>query len=200
MDNNSIYEPEDNSPPAFWTPVTESDIVFFKEQSCRRRFDVSLVYAVANRCSAGFPQVVVCLPVTSEGVPFPTMFWLTCPFLIRRCGELESLQKISDLEEIFKTRLKGVAAWHQKYSMLRAGILKNKTAGAERDIAKTLKNLCSCGVGGINWEDVPYAAKCLHLQTATWLGWNYHPASDWLAAEIGATECNVKNCINTCKH
>ena len=46
------------------------------------------------------------------------------------------------------------------------------------------------GVGGINMVSSPCSAKCIHLQTATWLGWRYHPAAEWLADNIGELDCN----------
>ena len=46
------------------------------------------------------------------------------------------------------------------------------------------------GVGGINMVKSPCSAKCIHLQTATWLGWMRHPASEWLEKNIGELDCN----------
>jgi hypothetical protein len=193
-----FFEPEDKSPPAFWTRLNSDDIDTLKRQNCNRRFDASLVTAVAKRCSGGFPQVVVCLPVTSNGVPFPTVFWLTCPYLDHRCGELESDQKISDLENVFKERIPEVVKWHKKYSKLRASLLnENEAAEIKKKSLPMWSIISHSGVGGINWTEAPFAAKCLHLQTATWLGWNYHPAADWLVSELGSAECsdNICHCI-----
>ncbi len=193
------YEPEDNSPPAFWTPLKNNDVLILRRWNYHRRFDISLVHAVAKRCSAGFPQVVVCRPVTSNGVPFPTLFWLTCPYLERKCGELESQQKINELEDVFRERIPEIIKWHKKYSQLRLSLLdKSEAAKIEAKNSAIWNILCTCGVGGINWKDVPFAAKCLHLQAATWLGWDHHPAADWLAAQLYPTECADKICINIC--
>lgn len=177
-------EPADSCPPAFWEPLKDYDVSLLRERNRNRRFDLSIVFAVAARCSFGFPQVLVCRPHRRSGSPFPTLFWLTCPFLDRKCGELESLQKISELEEVFKSRKKEVAQWHERYVLLRNNI--------------SLKDInIPTGVGGINWQDVPYAVKCLHLQTATWLGLRYHPASDWLKEELEVTECGCGICGKT---
>ena len=180
----SSMEPADNRLPAFWESLTDDDVSLLKERNKNRRFDLSIVYAVAARCSFGFPQVLVCRPHRRKGSPFPTLFWLTCPFLDRKCGELESLQKISELEEVFKSKKTEVALWHERYIFLRKSI--------------SLKDIdISTGVGGINWHDVPYAVKCLHLQTATWLGLRYHPALDWLKEQLEVTECDCGTCGKT---
>lgn len=174
-------EPTDTSPPAFWSPLSERDASLLKKMNSRRRFDISIVYAVAARCSYGFPQVLVCRPQRKGGSPFPTMFWLTCPYLDHRSGELESLQKVAELEEILKSKETEVKNWHEQYARLRKLI-----SGGNIDIPT--------GVGGINWHEAPHAAKCLHLQAATLLGWRYHPAADWLVSEFGEMECSCGIC------
>lgn len=181
MDIEQFRQPEDKSLPAFWTPLSESDAVLLRKRNIRRRFDLSIVYAVAARCRFGFPQVLVCRPERRGGSPFPTLFWLTCPYLDRKCGEMESLHKIGELEEIFRTREDDVALWHQKYALLRKSI---SVTGID----------IPTGVGGINLQEAPYAVKCLHLQAATWLGWGYHPAEDWLKKELGRLECSAGQC------
>ncbi|MGD9666864.1 MAG: DUF501 domain-containing protein [Synergistaceae bacterium] len=181
---DSFKEPAANHSPAFWTPLNDDDIAVLRKRNSRRRFDLSIIYAVAARCSYGFPQVLVCRPYRRGGTPFPTMFWLTCPFLDRKCGELESLRKIGELEELFRIRHNEVCRWHEKYALLR------KSLSLKGSDMRT-------GVGGINWHDVPYAVKCLHLQVATWLGWRYHPAEDWLNEQLEVTECACGICGKT---
>ena len=181
---DSFKEPAADHPPAFWTPLSGGDIAILRKRNSRRRFDLSIIYAVAARCSYEFPQVLVCRPHRRGGTPFPTMFWLTCPFLDRKCGELESLQKIGELEGLFMTRHTEVSIWHERYALLRKSI-----SAKETDIPT--------GVGGINWRDVPHAVKCLHLQVATWLGWRYHPAEDWLKEQLEVTECACGICGKT---
>ena len=73
MDIEQFRQPEDKSLPAFWTPLSESDAVLLRKRNIRRRFDLSIVYAVAARCRFGFPQVLVCRPERRGGSPFPTL-------------------------------------------------------------------------------------------------------------------------------
>ncbi|MDD5421659.1 MAG: DUF501 domain-containing protein [Synergistaceae bacterium] len=181
MTKNPLKKPAIDDLPAFWSPLSDEDITVLRKRNSRRRFDLSMIHSVAARCSYSFPQVLICRPHRRGGAPFPTMFWLTCPFLDRKCGELESLQKIRELEELFRARQAEVSLWHEKYALLRKSI--------------SLKDIdMPTGVGGINWHDAPYAVKCLHLQVATWLGWRYHPAEDWLKEQLEVTECACGIC------
>lgn len=164
-------------------------------QNKGRAFGESGVLAVARRCRFGFPQVVVSEPLSREMKPFPTLFWLTCPFLKRRCGELESMQKIAELEKLFSSMPDDVARYHADYAALRLSLIPDGAKRAlERDNPAMLAVLAESGVGGINYSGGCCAPKCLHLQTAAWLGMGAHPAAAWLEAEIGPLECSTGSC------
>src|ERR687891_2445506 len=47
-------------------------------------------WRVARRCHLGVPMVVETHPRLEDGTPFPTLFWLTCPLLVRRASRLEA--------------------------------------------------------------------------------------------------------------
>ena len=47
-------------------------------------------WRVARRCHLGVPMAVETGPRLEDGTPFPTLFWLTCPLLIKRASHLES--------------------------------------------------------------------------------------------------------------
>lgn len=184
-------KPEELTLPAFWSPKTEKDDMALAWQMRNRRFDVSSVAAVARRCGHGFPQVIVSSPVSKSGSPFPTLFWLTCPFLDRRCGELESEHMIAELEELFAQTPEPVKKMHEDYAALRLSIAKTAHISYESKIRHTLSML---GVGGIDTHAAPNAVKCLHLQTATWLGMGKHPAELWLIKKLGPLECASGKC------
>lgn len=167
--------------PDFWTHLTERDRAILRSIYVGRRFDLSVIFAVADRCVHGCPRVLVCRS-RRAGKPFPNLFWLTCPFLGQRCGKLESMQKIKELEEIFRARIDGVVSWHERYSALRVGV----SAGLPDH---------GGGVGGIDWHAAPHAVKCLHLQAATWLGMRDHPAADWLSEQLGDSACREALCL-----
>ena len=187
--------PEEKFPPAFWSPPTGEDMSALSEMHRGRRFDGSLVLAVARRCRHGFPQVTVCSPAASDGSPFPTLFWLSCPYLVQKCGELESRQLIAELEAIFAAMPERIAQLHESYAKLREKVLRESADKmGEQKRQKTAELLSNAGVGGINWRTSISAVKCLHLQTAAWLGLGWHPASGWLAENIGALECENGYC------
>lgn len=181
--------------PAFWSYLTDDDIAVIKRQKNGRRFDPKQVYAVGCRCSYGYPQVVVCNPITKNLTPFPTLFWLTCPYLDRKCGELESMHKIQPLEEALSAQEDKVILWHKEYSVLRMMLIDDKTADSVKDKNISMwESLTECGVGGINWKENASGVKCLHLQTATWLGMRSHPAADLLMRTVGEAECGDGFC------
>lgn len=45
---------------------------------------------VAVRCAYGFPAVTEQEPFTSSGTPFPTTYYLTCPWLVAGIARLEA--------------------------------------------------------------------------------------------------------------
>lgn len=63
----------------------------------------SAVVAVARRCFCNKPQVIVNdpLPKGKDGLltPFPTLFWLTCPYLVKSVDRLEAAGWIARLRE-----------------------------------------------------------------------------------------------------
>lgn len=53
---------------------------------------------------------------------------------------------------------------------------------------ETFKRLRSGGIGGIRYGK-EVNLKCLHLQTASWLGLKWHPGEKWLKEQNVAAEC-----------
>ena len=60
---------------------------------------------VVKRCKYGYPMVVKTDPIGPMG-PFPTLFWLTCPFLRREIGKFESMGYIRKYQNLLKTNRK----------------------------------------------------------------------------------------------
>ena len=180
-----------------WEALSQRDREILLMQNAGKKFDISVVHAVAKRCRAGYPQVVVCLPFPYASQPFPTLLWLTCPYLMKKCGELESQRKISELEDIFKLRKSEVDKWHREYSSLRAELITRETENLIKGKSDRMWNtLMSSGAGGMDWHKAPSAVKCLHLQIAGYLGMKWHPAEDYLTAEFFTFECGQRLCDN----
>ena len=67
--------------------VGETDLVVVAGQLGRRPHPVSRVVA---RCRFGLPAAVENQPYDERGVPFPTLFYLTCPTYVAAVSRLES--------------------------------------------------------------------------------------------------------------
>ena len=74
--------------------ISLSDWDVIAEQIGRRPRGLA---GVPVRCSYGFPQVIRVRPLV-DGKPFPTLFWLTCPYLVREVDRLEADGWIGRLE------------------------------------------------------------------------------------------------------
>lgn len=187
----SRREPETESSGGALRP---EDLKVLAGQNSARRFDHSKVVSVARRCAHGYPQVLVCKPLAG-GVPFPTVFWLTCPYIDRRCGELESQQKILELESIFRAEERAISALNNYYAELRKSLIGEAELQRLKENRPAIwESLTASGIGGIDVKKYPFAAKCLHLQVATWLGIGRHPAGKWLLQNIGELDCKEARC------
>ncbi|MGH2819296.1 MAG: DUF501 domain-containing protein [Actinomycetota bacterium] len=54
-------------------------------------------WTVAARCHLGIPMAIENHPRLDDGAPFPTLFWLTCPVLVKRVSRLEASGFMADL-------------------------------------------------------------------------------------------------------
>ena len=158
-----------------------------------RRFDPSLIIS-AKSCKFGYAQVIVCKPLSSKLRPFPTTFWLTCPYLIKLAGKIESQGGIDELESYMKDK-KLYREW-QKYNYLhqviRLNLLdKNLSAFMRKYHSKIFRTLVRSGIGGMIYGRDDINVKCLHLQTASFLGLDFHPAGEWLKSKGLCGNCII---------
>ena len=116
------------------------------------------------RCRYGYPQVVTVYPLI-EGKPFPTIFWLTCPFLANEIDHLEAEGWIKRMEaEVRKD--KGLALRlheaHKAYITERERLLSPKDRVFLEETGMSAA-LLKKGIGGTaDFSRV----KCLHLHVA----------------------------------
>jgi hypothetical protein len=147
---------------------------------------------IARRCSYGFPQVVRVHPVV-EGKPFPTLYWLTCPWLCGAIDRLEAAGRIAELEERLSTDLdmaRRLDAANDAYVADRSGLLSR----AEVDDLRArgfLESLTERGIGGIAGLR---GIKCLHLHVAHELAQG-NPIGELVLREIVARECSPDETI-----
>lgn len=143
-------------------------------------------WGVAERCSFGRPAVIAVGPLLNDGTPFPTAFWLTCPWLAAAVSDLESAGGCS----AWAGRItedpgfaEEVAAADARYRSARAAL----SGGAD-----------PCAPVGVAGQVDPLAVKCLHARVAAQLAAVEDPVGAGvlaaLAAEGSCAECPDDRC------
>ncbi len=109
------------------------------------------------RCRFGRPTVIETLPTLPDGSPFPTLYYLTCPWLVEFVGGLESACAVSEWastlasDESLAIRMRAADI---EYRSRRAA-----AAGGEDPIPNV----------GIAGQADPLATKCVHAHVAAYL-------------------------------
>lgn len=114
------------------------------------------VHAIAHRCPCGKPDVVQTPPRLSDGTPFPTFFYATCPRLTGAISTLESSGMMVQMESRLDSDLVLAGAYrkaHDQYLTARAALGMNVPE-----------------VDGISAGGMPNRVKCLHSLVAHSLG------------------------------
>jgi hypothetical protein len=125
-------------------------------------------FTVVARCPGGHPLVIRNAPFDPDGVPFPTLFWLTCPDAVHAVSRLEAEGWISRLNERVQTDpafAEAVARAHAEYARERA----RGYPGAEQH----------GGVGGTR-----AGLKCLHAHYANHIGGGQDAVGAWVAERV----------------
>lgn len=169
------------------------DRVIVERQMDNRVFDPRLVLGVSSRCRWGIPQTIACRPFYKRR-PFPTLFWLTCPYLSQICGTIESSGGVRDLEKYLAERKKSYNDYNRLYALMRLALLSE----AEKRVLKMYlpklwRVISRSGIGGIAMGEKP-TVKCLHLQTATYLSLPGHPGGAWFNKRLGKFDCDNWQC------
>ncbi len=150
------------------------------------------VVGIAKRCAYGFPQVVIVHPLL-EGKPFPTMYWLTCPFLFRAIASLEAGGMIRRIEEAIR-RDSDLASRlvhaHRSYIEQRQRLLSREDL-VYLEGKGILPALMERGIGGIaDFSRI----KCLHLHAAHALA-SDNPIGRIVLESLARRECPSDNVI-----
>ena len=112
-------------------------------------------------------------PRLADGSPFPTLYWLTCPMLVKRASGLESAGFMSHLNEMlqvdggFRERLAVATARYR----------------AQRDSHEVIEESGSPPGGG------PDRVKCLHAHLADQLAGGPNPVGAITLAASGWPDC-----------
>ncbi|MPZ61998.1 MAG: DUF501 domain-containing protein [Propionibacteriales bacterium] len=109
------------------------------------------IAAVAHRCPCGLPDVVETRPRLSDGTPFPTLYYLTCPKATSLIGTLEAsglMRRMTERLEEDEELAAGHRAAHEHYL-------------ARRRELSDVPEIVDVSAGGM-----PTRVKCLHVLVA----------------------------------
>lgn len=145
---------------------------------------------VAQRCVHGYPQVVLTHPLHRTGekfVLFPTLFWLTCPFLAAAVSRLESAGAVKRFEALLATHpdlAQRYARAHEAYRAERLSLL----SADDREFLRRARALdrLQTGVAGLG---NPGRVKCLHAHLAHFLAGKDNPIGEAVAAQLPTLFC-----------
>jgi hypothetical protein len=124
---------------------TSEDLAAIEIQLGRTPRDVR---AISFRCPCGNPAVVETPPRLSDGTPFPTFYYATCPNLTSEISTLENSELMSEMNERLLTDPELSAAYraaHEKY-------LRDRNA-----VGIDVPEISEISAGGM-----PDRVKCLH--------------------------------------
>ena len=111
--------------------------------------------AVAHRCPCGLPDVVETAPRLSDGAPFPTLYYLTCPRAAAAVSKLEA----AGLMRGMTARLADDAL-RERYQAAHEDYL------ARRDDAAARAGVAALPAGTQSAGGMPERVKCLHALVA----------------------------------
>ncbi|MFP4660659.1 MAG: DUF501 domain-containing protein [Halanaerobiales bacterium] len=153
---------------------------------------------VALYCPFNKPAVLLTLPYSEENGIYPTIYWLSCPYLVREVATIEDQGLVKELstrlsdDEEFR---KDLMAAHRKYAEKRVELIseemKERIKKSSKDIYKVL---VESGVGGIRDK---VGVKCLHTHLADFLLTNKNPVGKLVWGLVSWPEdchiCDLEN-------
>ena len=148
---------------------TEADLAVIENQLGRTPRDV---HAISYRCPCGKPAVVETPPRLSNGEPFPTFYYATCPRLTAAISTLETTGMMGEMNERLETDL----------------VLAGEYAVAHDDYiaARSVLQMDVPEVENVSAGGMPNRVKCLHSLIAHSLsaGRGVNPLGDEALAQL----------------
>jgi uncharacterized protein len=129
---------------------------------------------VAHRCPCGLPDVVQTVPRLSDGTPFPTLYYLTCPRAAAAVSSLEAAGVMRDMAE----RLSDTAL-REQYTAAHEDYLARRDEAARAAGVEPLPPDTQSAGG------MPQRVKCLHALVAHELASGRNPFGQEALAAIG---------------
>ncbi len=124
-------------------------------------------FDVVVRRADGAPVVIRNAPLTHDGTPMPTRFWLVDPEWNRAVGRLEAARGVNEAEAAVDPGV--LAAAHEAYA-------------AERDAAIEPGHEGPRPYGGVGGTRI--GVKCLHAHVAWRLAGGDDPVGDWAVSRL----------------
>ena len=148
---------------------TAEDLRVIENQLGRKPRDV---HRISYRCPCGNPAVVETPPRLSDGTPFPTFYYATCPRLTAAISTLETTGMMAEMEE----RLNTDSTLADKY----------KAAHISYENDRNKLGMDVPEVKGITAGGMPDRVKCLHALIAHSLsvGEGVNPLGDEALASL----------------
>jgi hypothetical protein len=153
-----------------WSEVTADDRALVEAEVGR---PLRGKWRVARRCHLGVPMVVETHPRLEDGTPFPTLFWLTCPLLVKNASHLEAEGFMNTLTK----RLGTDAAF------------RNRVQSAEDRYVSRRNELAP--TGGAQPGGSADRVKCLHSHLAHELADAPNPVGAATLARTGWPDCRL---------
>jgi hypothetical protein len=168
--------------------IRDVEIVSLQLQS-----KITNLHSVIKRCKYGYPVAIQSLPYKKENgkiLPFPTTFWLTCPYLKREISKLESSGYISKARELLNDKdiLK-------KFEEARNITIKTRMSMVNKDF-KYYSYLENLGIAGSKND---LFVKCLHVHVANYFKTKINPIGKWVLEKLEKEECSDCECCKFSK-
>ncbi|NLL47809.1 MAG: DUF501 domain-containing protein [Firmicutes bacterium] len=152
-----------------------------------------------KRCGYGYPQVIVTRPVSatySNLEVFPTLYWLTCPYLCKELALLEAEGLIAHFEERIQTDPEfadQVEKNHEQYATRRLSLIPTVVReNIKEEYPERYRVLAETGVGGIRSLE---GVKCLHTHVADYLAHGENPiGAETVKILAKPLDCPTKQC------
>lgn len=144
---------------------------------------------VVARCQWGYPAAVENLPYSPRGVPFPTLFYATCPTLVSALSRLEAGAGVKRFEDLARVEAGLRDSLHAAvaYDRRRRRTLAKRFALPRRDGGASLRS----GIAGV--ADAR-RLKCLHAHGAHALARPHYTLGSCVLAEAGELWCRDGRC------
>jgi hypothetical protein len=138
-------------------------------------------WRIAVRCQWGRPSVIASPSRLADGTPFPTLYWLTCPYLLERVSSLESAGFIS--------------AWNERADTdpVLSVLLGEADAELRERRARESGGTDGCASVGVAGQRDSASVKCLHAHVALALAGIRDPVGEETIALLG-TCCEDDAC------